>query len=56
MCSKSREEVTNSPAPVNLINDDFGIVFELPLCAINIKKKVYDVLESFLSFFLNMKK
>ncbi len=34
---------------VNLMNDDFGIVFELSLCAINIKVCV--ALESFLSFF-----
>ncbi len=29
---KGREEVTNSPALGNLINDDFGIAFELSLC------------------------
>jgi hypothetical protein len=50
MCSKGREEVRNPPTLVNLINDDFGIVFELSFCVINMKKKVCGVLESFLSF------
>jgi hypothetical protein len=50
MCLKCREEVTNPLAQVNLIDDDFRIAFELTLFAINIKKKVCDVLELFLSF------
>jgi hypothetical protein len=50
MCLKCKEEVTNSPTQVNLIDDNFGIIFELFLFAINYKKKVCGVLESFLSF------
>jgi len=46
MCLKWKEEVTNPPTQVNLINDDFEIAFELFLFAINIKKEVCDVLES----------
>jgi hypothetical protein len=46
MCLKWREEVTNALAQVNLINDDFGMAFELFLFVINIKKEVCDVLES----------
>jgi hypothetical protein len=52
MCLKCREEVTNPLAQVNLIDDDFGIAFELTLFAINIRKEVCDVLKLFLSFFL----
>jgi hypothetical protein len=50
MCLKCKEEVTNSPTQVNFIDDNFGIIFELFLFTINYKKKVYGVLESFLSF------
>jgi hypothetical protein len=35
---------------VSSINDDFGIVFKLSLIASNIKREVYGVLDSFLSF------
>jgi hypothetical protein len=47
---KCREKVTNPLAQTNLIDDDYGIVFELYLFVTNIKREVYDVLESFLSF------
>jgi hypothetical protein len=50
MCLKCKEEVTNPLAQVSLINDDYGIAFELFLLAINIKKEVCDVLESLFSF------
>jgi hypothetical protein len=50
MCLKCKEKVTNSHTQVNLIDDGFGIIFELSLFAINYKKKVYGVLESFPSF------
>ncbi len=50
MCLKCKEKITNSPTQVNLINDDLGMIFELSLFAINYKKKVYGVLESFFSF------
>jgi len=36
--------------PYNLIDDDFGIAFELSLFASNIRKEVCGVLDSFLSF------
>jgi hypothetical protein len=50
MCLKCREYITNSLTQVNLIDDDYGIAFELSLFITNIKKKVCDVLESFHSF------
>jgi len=56
MCLKCKEEVTNSLVQIDLIENDYGIAFELFLLAINIKRKVYGVLESFLLFFKNMKK
>jgi hypothetical protein len=46
MCLKYREEVTNPPTQVNLIDDDYGTVFELYLFV----REVYGVLEYFLSF------
>ncbi len=49
MCLKWWEEVTNPPTQVSLIDDDFGIGFELILFVINITKEVYDVMEH--SFF-----
>jgi hypothetical protein len=51
MCLKCKEKVTNPLAQVNLIDDNFGIAFELILFAINIKKEVCDVLELFIFFF-----
>jgi hypothetical protein len=38
MCLKCKEEVINPLAQVNLIDDDFGIAFELFLFAINVKQ------------------
>jgi hypothetical protein len=49
MCLKFREEITNPSTLVSLIDDNFGINFELSLFASNIKKEVYGVLNSFLS-------
>jgi hypothetical protein len=45
-----KEEVTNPPTQVNLIDDDYGIILELFSFA-NIKKEVCDVLGSFFLFF-----
>ncbi len=56
MCLKIKEEVTYPPPQVNLIDDDYGIAFELSLFVTNIKKKVCDVLESFLSLKENLKR
>jgi hypothetical protein len=51
MCLKCREKITNPFAwAINLIDDDFEIAFELSLFASNIKRKICDVLDSFLSF------
>ncbi len=50
MCLKCREEVTNPHAQISLIDDDFGIAFELFLFDTNIKKEACGILESFLSF------
>jgi hypothetical protein len=33
---------------MNLIDDDFGIAFELSLFVIHVKKEVCDILESFI--------
>ncbi len=38
MCFKNKEEVTYPPPQVNLIDDDYGIAFELYLFVTNIKK------------------
>ncbi len=48
MCLKCWGKNTNPPTSINLIDDDFGIAFELSLFAIHVKKEVCDVLESFL--------
>jgi hypothetical protein len=50
MCFKFKEEITNPSAPINLIDDDSGVAFELSLFASNKKKKVCGVLDPFLSF------
>jgi hypothetical protein len=50
MCLKCREEVTNPHAQISLIDDDFGIAFELFLFDTNIKREACGILESFLSF------
>jgi hypothetical protein len=56
MCLKCCGKVTNPPTSINLIDDDFGIAFELSLFVIHVKKEVCDVLESFLFIYENMKK
>jgi hypothetical protein len=57
MCLKCRGEITNPFAwVINLMDDDFGIAFELSLFASNIKKNVCGVLDSFLSFKKDLKK
>jgi hypothetical protein len=45
------ENFINPYIPINLIDDDFGIAFELFLIASNIKKEVCDILDFF--FFFN---
>jgi hypothetical protein len=50
MCLKFREEITNLSALVSLIDDDFGIAFELFLFSSNIKREVCGVLDSFYLF------
>jgi hypothetical protein len=50
MCLKYREKIINPCAQVSLIDDDFGIAFELSLFASNIRREVCGVLDSFLSF------
>jgi hypothetical protein len=45
---KIKEEVTNQPSQVNLIDDDFSIILELSLFAWNIKREVCSVLKKFL--------
>jgi hypothetical protein len=51
------KEITNPATQVSLIGDDFRIAFELSsLFAINIKKQICDVLESFLPFKEDLKK
>jgi len=47
MCLKCWGKVTNPLAFINLIDDDFGIAFEISLFTIHVKE-VCDVLESFL--------
>jgi hypothetical protein len=56
MCLKFNEEITNPSTLINLINDDFGITFELSLFASNIKKEVCGVWDSFLSFLRKFEK
>jgi hypothetical protein len=53
MCLKFKEEITNPFVLVNLINDDYGIDFELFLFTSNIRKEVCGVFYSFLSFLGN---
>jgi hypothetical protein len=50
MCLKFKEKVTNSSTPINLIDDNFRVVFELVLLVSNIKREVYGVLECFQVF------
>jgi hypothetical protein len=49
MCLKFKEEIANPFALVNLIDDDFGIIFESSLFVSNIRREVCGVLDSFLS-------
>jgi hypothetical protein len=56
MCLKFKEEITNPYALISLIDDDFGIIFELSLFASNVKRVVCHVLDSFLSFKKKLKK
>ncbi len=56
MCMKCRKCITNPLTQDNLIDDDYGIVFELSLFITDIKKEVCDVLESFPSFFKKIRK
>jgi hypothetical protein len=48
MCLKLKEEIINPFAPVSLIDDDFGIAFELSLFASNIRREVSCVLDYFI--------
>ncbi len=56
MCLKSKEEIINPFALVSLIDDDFGIAFELSLFASNIRREICGVLDSFFSFKKKLKK
>ncbi len=56
MCFKFKEEITNPSALVSLIDDDFGIAYELSLFVSNIKKDVFGVFYSFLSFLKKIEK
>ncbi len=47
MCLKFKEDIINPFSLVNLINDDFGIAFELSFFASDIRKEVYNVLDFF---------
>jgi hypothetical protein len=47
---KFREKFTNRYAPINLIDDDSRIAFELSLYASNITREVCGILDSFFSF------
>ncbi len=51
-----REEVTNPLVQVNLIDDDYRIVFELSMFTINIRKEILCIIKPFISFFKNTKK
>ncbi len=47
---KCKEEVINPHAQISLIDDDFGIAFELFWFDTNIKKEACGILESLFSF------
>ncbi len=49
-------KVTNPFAQVNLIDDDYRIVFELSMFAINIMREIYGIIKSFLFVKKKMKK
>jgi hypothetical protein len=42
------EKITNPPAQISLIDDDFGITLELSLFITNLKKEICGVLDLFL--------
>jgi hypothetical protein len=44
-----KEKVEIAPTLNNIMNDDFGVAFELSLLVFNIEKEVCGVLHSFLS-------
>jgi hypothetical protein len=50
MCLKLKEEVEIPPTLINLINDDFGVVFELSLLTFYSKNEVLGEWKSLLSF------
>jgi hypothetical protein len=50
MCLKFRQKIINPSTLVSLIDDDFGIAFDIFLFVSNIKREVYSVLDSFFSF------
>jgi hypothetical protein len=50
LCFKFKEEITNPFALVSLIDDYYGIAYELSLIVSNIKREVCGVFYSFLSF------
>jgi hypothetical protein len=53
---KFKEKIINPSTLVSLIDDDFGIAFELSLFTSNIRREVCVVLDSFLSYFKNFEK
>jgi len=53
---KFKEKIINPSTLVSLIDDDFGIAFELSLFTSNIRRKVCVVLDSFLSYFKKIEK
>jgi len=42
------EKITNPPAQISLIDDDFGITLELSLFITNLKKEICGVFDLFL--------
>jgi hypothetical protein len=50
MCLKFGEKITNPSTLVSLIDDDYGITFELYFFASNIRRKVYGVLDFIIIF------
>jgi hypothetical protein len=50
MCLKFKEKTINPFTPVSLIDDDYGITFELSLFVSNIKREICSVLDSFILF------
>jgi hypothetical protein len=56
MCLKFREEIINTYALVNLIDDDYGIDFELSLFTSNVKLEEKFVMFWIFHLFLNLEK